>query len=800
MLLSPTSNNNTGSSGNNIVNLDPTRSIQMIPNHNHQHQQHSNNNNNNILIGNNSSIHQLLEANTNMNGNNNSNNKTMIPNILQQSSNNNNNNSSYLLTNDFNQHDIKLSNNDSSSNSSSSNNDLLNNSALYNNQKLKRLSSFHSTVMNTNSNNYDQNINNINFIPQQQNHQIQLQNQNLDENSQYSKSINKAQHHGLRRNTQETMAKKIAEKHRYRPLSEYVSVVKDAEMEVLNMSLQTHSKSELQTAEQNRERERQVYAFLWLLQNCESDKKSYVPRGRIFAQYASSCAQNSLKPLSQASLGKLIRAVFPNLTTRRLGIRGQSKYHYCGLKLLINDSIVNDSPNNNNHSNTPKIDSTSQNQFNHHNHNNNMNNNISDSSSTTSSSNQHDLNNHLMINSNDLSPRSNTSNDSSNLFDMNSTSNTNSTNNISTSIQINNNRSMDNNTNNRLVNINDNNNITTRNSSIIIPNEIEMFKRLFTDEINNKSSFSLKFPPIPRQLLSNDTDSDIISSLESLYFVYCNTLFENIEFLRLDEIPKCLSIFNSGSVSPQMYNLFISEQLYDWIYQCDLITHTALIQFLSKLVISANTISDSTLDKLEDFSKNYFLLVSKSIIDLPVPIVTKKLEIAGHFSKLLKKLSKLLKVSKNLSRNINNNKISMKEDWSNLVDFDDICETVTPIDSLGIMRLVKDLVKTQILNMLDSISIDNDSNNFDIEQTAINNYSKILSEFFSEKSEGNTDKLMFHLARFLEGTIEDIILKSTANSIPWFFCKNFTLQFLNYSSEVAKFIASETQNSKSSSS
>jgi hypothetical protein len=34
-----------------------------------------------------------------------------------------------------------------------------------------------------------------------------------------------------------------------------------------------------------------------------------------------------------AGFGKVIRQLFPNLKTRRLGTRGNSKYHYYGIKL-----------------------------------------------------------------------------------------------------------------------------------------------------------------------------------------------------------------------------------------------------------------------------------------------------------------------------------------------------------------------------------------------------------------------------------------------------------------------------------
>jgi len=36
----------------------------------------------------------------------------------------------------------------------------------------------------------------------------------------------------------------------------------------------------------------------------------------------------------QASFGKVIRQLFPWLKARRLGTRGKSKYHYCGIRLV----------------------------------------------------------------------------------------------------------------------------------------------------------------------------------------------------------------------------------------------------------------------------------------------------------------------------------------------------------------------------------------------------------------------------------------------------------------------------------
>ncbi len=85
------------------------------------------------------------------------------------------------------------------------------------------------------------------------------------------------------------------------------------------------------------ERSKQLLGIIIILKTCQISMDSAVPRNRIFAKYASICANNHLKPLGQAAFGKLVKGIFPDITTRRLGTRGQSKYHYCGIRLIDNE-------------------------------------------------------------------------------------------------------------------------------------------------------------------------------------------------------------------------------------------------------------------------------------------------------------------------------------------------------------------------------------------------------------------------------------------------------------------------------
>jgi regulatory factor X len=69
---------------------------------------------------------------------------------------------------------------------------------------------------------------------------------------------------------------------------------------------------------------------------CRTAKTS-VPRNRVYSKYAERCGTDRVIPLNPASFGKLVRVIFPGIQTRRLGVRGESKYHYVDLE-LINDS------------------------------------------------------------------------------------------------------------------------------------------------------------------------------------------------------------------------------------------------------------------------------------------------------------------------------------------------------------------------------------------------------------------------------------------------------------------------------
>ncbi|XP_077978008.1 regulatory factor X 4-like [Glandiceps talaboti] len=69
----------------------------------------------------------------------------------------------------------------------------------------------------------------------------------------------------------------------------------------------------------------------WLEDTYEIAEGVCIPRSALYMHYLDFCEKNDTQPVNAASFGKIIRQQFPQLTTRRLGTRGQSKYHYYGI-------------------------------------------------------------------------------------------------------------------------------------------------------------------------------------------------------------------------------------------------------------------------------------------------------------------------------------------------------------------------------------------------------------------------------------------------------------------------------------
>ncbi|XP_027478214.2 DNA-binding protein RFX8 isoform X3 [Zalophus californianus] len=69
----------------------------------------------------------------------------------------------------------------------------------------------------------------------------------------------------------------------------------------------------------------------WLVDNFCICEGYSVPRCLMYEIYVESCGPNAQDQVNPATFGKLVRLVFPDLGTRRLGTRGSARYHYDGI-------------------------------------------------------------------------------------------------------------------------------------------------------------------------------------------------------------------------------------------------------------------------------------------------------------------------------------------------------------------------------------------------------------------------------------------------------------------------------------
>ena len=65
-----------------------------------------------------------------------------------------------------------------------------------------------------------------------------------------------------------------------------------------------------------------------------------VPRQGLYHSYTISCKEYGVRCINSASFGKAVRSAYPGIKTRRLGHRGNSKYHYVSLRPAIRGEAV----------------------------------------------------------------------------------------------------------------------------------------------------------------------------------------------------------------------------------------------------------------------------------------------------------------------------------------------------------------------------------------------------------------------------------------------------------------------------
>ncbi|GBL93277.1 Transcription factor RFX3 [Araneus ventricosus] len=111
-----------------------------------------------------------------------------------------------------------------------------------------------------------------------------------------------------------------------------------SQLQLTSQQNQTQSQPTHHSQHQN-VRDMDIIHVQWLIDNYETAEGVSLPRSTLYNHYLRHCSEHKLDPVNAASFGKLIRSVFLGLRTRRLGTRGNSKYHYYGIRVKPNSPL-----------------------------------------------------------------------------------------------------------------------------------------------------------------------------------------------------------------------------------------------------------------------------------------------------------------------------------------------------------------------------------------------------------------------------------------------------------------------------
>ena len=83
-----------------------------------------------------------------------------------------------------------------------------------------------------------------------------------------------------------------------------------------------------------------VFQLAWLRENFEEQPGQIMRREFLYERYLEFCQLTGREAMNAACVGKVVRTVFQGLSTRRLGRRGGSKYHYVNLQVVASSPFV----------------------------------------------------------------------------------------------------------------------------------------------------------------------------------------------------------------------------------------------------------------------------------------------------------------------------------------------------------------------------------------------------------------------------------------------------------------------------
>ncbi|KAL2814640.1 hypothetical protein BJX63DRAFT_196334 [Aspergillus granulosus] len=335
------------------------------------------------------------------------------------------------------------------------------------------------------------------------------------------------------------------------------------------------------------EKVKQVFAMIWLKENCRKSSGS-VRRDRVYCCYAEKCGTERVSVLNPASFGKLVRIIFPNVQTRRLGVRGESKYHYVDLT-VIEEKQQKSAPQ---QAQFQSLDATT---------------------GATEASNGEAMQKTASVIS---QPTADTA-----LFPSPTTSFTPKV--ISTATDFGCGCQL---------RPNSNSDITLDNVASHSGKLIHQMLQLPTTDGSSVDTDSLQLPDI-NDFLPANTDSKVAAALAALYRSHCISVIDSFRYCKERNLLRYFSAFH-GTLTVPVQKLLTHPNLAPWIKECDWLMYQKMIAFVAPL--TTQVVPKLVLDAFCSISQRLTTHIADTFKTQPAHVSLARLIPAHIFCNLLK--------------------------------------------------------------------------------------------------------------------------------------------------------------------
>jgi hypothetical protein len=118
-------------------------------------------------------------------------------------------------------------------------------------------------------------------------------------------------------------------------LREIAEEIKSFEKEAsVLLQFNTKNQKPSKTVQLRMKKHSQIFALATMFKTIKIADGEVCPRNTVYSKYSDICRDCGMEALCNAAFGKLIKVFHPGIKTRRLGIRGSSRYNYCGIEMI----------------------------------------------------------------------------------------------------------------------------------------------------------------------------------------------------------------------------------------------------------------------------------------------------------------------------------------------------------------------------------------------------------------------------------------------------------------------------------